>query len=204
LAHGIVLTAPDECFEIEQGKSGNFTIVLENSGTAREDLFLSASGAAAGWVSQPYSVVAGAGEVQNWQVVINVPSGAELGLYNVTITAANANAQASTLLHVDVKLPPVEGSQVAVTTTGSGTTGGNATASTTPTGAAVTAFNVPDWAIVLAVLVIIGGVLAFLLLKTSVLKKFTFRSPVVKTSLTPDGGIKVPSWALKEGARRFY
>jgi len=201
LAHGIVVTAPDECFEIEQGKSGNFTIVLENSGTAREDLFLSASGAAAGWVSQPYSVVAGAGEIQNWQLVVNVPSAAELGLYNITVTASNANVQGSTLLHVDVKLPPVEGSQVAVTTTGSGTTGGNATAST-PTGAAVTALNVPDWAIVLAVLVVIGAVLAFLLFRTSTL---TFiKSPAAKTSLTPDGGIKMPSWAMKEGARRFY
>jgi hypothetical protein len=185
--HLIELSSTDECFEVEQGSTGNFTLMAYNAGNALERLTLSATGQAADWTGQQPSITVSSGATSEWQMIVNVPANTEPGLYNITVWAQNSNIRESTVLHIDVKLPPMENGTSLVPTL----TGGNANETSTPTGALVVGeLAIPDWALVLAVLLVAGAFLIFLLNKTS-----KVAGPVIAT----DGGSRLPAWATKGG-----
>jgi hypothetical protein len=180
-----VFPVGDECHEIDCGESQSFRIAARNTGNVAETLDISASGQAAAWVTQQSVVIVAPGGTEEWEAVVSVPASAEPGLYNVTILAQNSHVQASTVLHIDARLPEESGTVLVPVEQGSET---NETAGT-PTGALVAGeIAIPDWALVLAVLVVVGIFLILLIGKTSAAAK-----PVIAT----DGGRGLPAWATK-------
>lgn len=189
--HGIELSTPDDCYEIEQGSQGVFALTLLNTGNTREELTLAASGPAGAWASQPSGLTLPPGGSESWELQVSVPWDAEPGLYDLTASAQNAHVQDSVLLRVDVKLPGEgDGAQANQTVTNT-TAGGNMTDGGM-TGAAV-AGEIPLWLVLLIIIVALFLFFMLLLRKTNVL---TFESAPEESSntyglghtLTPDGG----------------
>ncbi len=190
--HQIGLRITDECQEIEQGMEGSFTLLVENRGNVPETLSLTASGPLAPWVGQPATVTVLDGASESWGLVVEVPEDMSPGLYDINVAASNNDVQDAIVLHVDVKLPPLEnGIEV-----GNETGGGNLTESG-PTGAFLAGeLIIPDWAFVLAILAVIALLFIFLISRTNGTSVKHSRLHVIservrEPTLTADGGVEI-------------
>jgi len=189
LRHSIVVTASDECSEIEQGNSSKFKVIMANTGDAIEELSLSASGPAAAWASYPKSVVLVPNSSRVVDVTISVPEGTQPGLYNMNLKAQNSKVTGTALLRVDVRLPLEE-----IVITNQTTTAGNRQEA--PTGGLLVGnVRIPDWALVVIVALGIACIVLIILIRrtsdVTVGTRLTAISQKVKEPvLTTDGGFR--------------
>jgi hypothetical protein len=106
--HEIELVLEDECMEVFEETTGNFSLLISNKGNVPESLSLSAVGE-----SVPFNnVISGsltilAGETKGWGVQVFVPQGTKPGLYELTVNAQNADVVEQATLFVDVRLAPM-------------------------------------------------------------------------------------------------
>lgn len=191
--HALELGILDDCHEIEQGESGSFTLIASNEGNVPETLALTANGQMAAWISQPASVTIPVGARETWDLRIAVPEGANPGLYELTVAAQNANVQDSVVLHVDVRLPPLE---VVEEVTNQTNTESNLTESA-PTGAVLVGdIVIPDWALILGVLALIALLFIFLIGRSTSESVAHTRLGIIsqkvkEPTLMPDGGVEI-------------
>jgi hypothetical protein len=176
--HSVAISVADECHEINQSSSGIYSLSIVNNGNVPETLALSASGIPGPWTVQQPSITVFAGQSESWEVTVSVPDGTEPGLYNLTISADNSNAHASTLLLVDVKLSDMENLTQA-------TQEGNEDEQS-PTGAFIAGdIRIPEWALIVVVIAII--VVAVIILFSASSAQGAAKAPK-KAVLTTDGG----------------
>lgn len=187
IRHSLLLTASDECFEIEQGKSMAFRIILINAGEAFEELSMRASGQGAAWASLPASIVLAPNGSRVVEIVVNVPLNAGPGLYDINVNARNEEVSGSAVLHVDVRLPST-GSIIVTnqtTTTGAGPTGGFVLGE----------LKVPDWAAAMIIALVVACIILVLLIRRQNgldvdTRLLSISKKVKEPVLTPDGGIR--------------
>lgn len=178
--------AGDECVEIVRGENASFEVLIDNRGNAAENLNIISSGHVSSWATHADRVTLAPEESRILQIRIDVPESTEPGLYNMTLSARNAEVSRTVLLRVDVKLEQTDEQTQVVQTGADDESTGNVTA------AAISA-QIPQWLFAVLVLAILLVSFAILLKKN----KESRTSAVIglvkgpKTILTPDGGKRI-------------
>ncbi len=194
----VEVVSSDDCNEIVRGDEDVFTLTITNEGNVPEQLAVTVSGQAAPWADlSANSVTVQPGGSERYNLIVEVPSGASPGLYELQIAVGNSYVTDTVLVRVDVKLPE-DDSLVTGTTGDDGDSDGDATSGgDSATGGSFLGnlfsgkIFLPDWVLVLAVVIIL--ILVFLALssrKTTVVRavQLSPASASGSSRLMADGG----------------
>ena len=162
------MSAADECFEVEQGLSTQFQLIIANTGNAYEGVSISATGPAAAWADYAPTVALAPESSQVVTIDVTVPENVEPGLYDLNLSLQNSHVSKSAVLRIDVKLPPLEDAIVVTDlTTNLTTTEGGDLEPLQPTGAFLVGdVRIPDWAMLVTVLLAMSLILILLIKRT--------------------------------------
>ena len=188
ITHEVELVIPDECQEIQRGEDGKFTLIVYNYGSMAETLSVTALGQWASWADTDGTVTVAAGGSEAVDVDVDVPDDIDPGLYDLAIKVSNTKVSDTIVLKVDVKLEPLTNATELANETQGTTEGGTDEGDdidesvTIPTGAIISGdLVIPDWTVLLAVILVL--VILFILLLGS-----KSEQKVTTYALATDGG----------------